>query len=82
MRQFLHSLIEKHDPQPAGRETVASLIVAGEEGVAVEILVENYYEHDVALTVAEQSELRAIAMRLDLSQDYLAMINDLPVDSA
>lgn len=79
MREFLLSLIEKHDPQPAGKETVASMINAGEEGVAVEIIADNYYEHDVALTAYEQTELKAIADQLQLSQGYLEMINDLPI---
>jgi hypothetical protein len=61
MRQFLTRLIEKHDPQPAGKDTVTSMINAGEESVAVEIIAENYYEHDVALT-AEGTKMPSAKM--------------------
>ncbi len=79
MRQFLTRLIARYEPQPAGKDTVTSMINAGEEGVAVEIIAENYYEHDVALTAEEKSELKEIGERLQLSQDYLEMINELPL---
>ena len=79
MRQFLINLIEKNDPQPAGKEFITSMINAGEVGIAVETIAENYYEFDVALIAEEQLELKSIGKQLNLSKHYLEIINDLTI---
>lgn len=79
MREFLIGLITKYVPLPAEREIIESMINAGEEGLAIEIIAENYYENDICLTSEENSELKAIAETLQLPRVYLEMIVGLRV---
>lgn len=79
MQNFLLKLIEKYDPTPAGRSDLISLINAGEEAVALEIATVNYYENDVAISPDEKTKLIQIARYYSLSQDYLDMIENLPM---
>lgn len=79
MTKFLIELIEKHDPAPARRSDIALLVEAGELAVAVEIIAVNCFDNNVALNAEEKHSLIEAAMHCNLPQDYLEMIESLPV---
>jgi len=77
MRDFLISLINKYDPLPAGRDTVESMIDAGEIKIALEIIIDNYYEYGISLTAEERRTIKNCSRTNMLQNNYLMLIDQL-----